>query len=143
VFARAWWVVFMSAWATAAEPAPTVGVEVQLVRASRGEPYVDPALRDELVDLQSLPYNRFERVGGGTVRVAVGGTQDLNLGLGVQVRATVSGIGASSAPVLVQVMRDGQALTRTTLERPFERAGVISAGRDGAAVLIVPVTVHR
>lgn len=132
-----------SSTAWAADAARSVEVEVQLVRASRGEPWVDPALRDELPDLQSLPYNRFERVGGTTARVVEGGSQETTLGLGVQVKTTVPTIGASSTPVLVHITRDGQSLARTTLERPYDRAGVISAGRDGTAMLIVPVTIHR
>jgi hypothetical protein len=127
-----------------AEPARTIGVEIQLVKATRvDEAWIDPALRDEATDLRSMPYNRFERVGGHEWRAAPGATSQFEIGSGVTVKATVVAITAEGASVTVQLLRGGATITQTTVERPFDRAGVLSAGREGGTALVVPVSVHR
>ncbi|HMV68624.1 MAG TPA: hypothetical protein PKA64_17365 [Myxococcota bacterium] len=137
------WVVLWSAWSFAAEPARSVDVEVQLVRASRGEPYVDPALRDELPDLKALPFNRFERLSGGDGRVDQGADREADLGHGVRVSVKILSVDEASSAAAVSIWRDGVRLSGTTVVRPYDRAAVISAGREGDAVLVVPITVRR
>lgn len=124
-------------------PSRDVEVEIQLVQATRAEPWVDPALQPVAADLKSMPYTRFERIGGSSWRAAVAAPRQVELGAGVTVRATVESIDATGASIHVEVLRNGASVTQTTVARPFDRAGILSAGRDGVAALVVPVTVHR
>jgi hypothetical protein len=110
-------------------------IEVKLVKASRGEKYLDARLRDIANDLRSLPYDRFDELGAG---FGDGGVV-ASLPNGVKTSVTVRGESASHIELAVVVERDGRVLTTTTISRPRGSAGVLSIGRDGESAWVVTV----
>lgn len=123
--------------------ADTVKVEVALVKATREAASVDPALKAFARDLASVPYTTFTAVDTGKATVAVGASHRDTLGSGVEVVVTIGAINADGATFTVDVTRPGAPPVHMTVTRPWGRAQVVSAGKDGAAALIVPVLVSR
>lgn len=138
----AWWVVFgLVATLVPAGAAEAAEIEVKLVRASRGEPMLDPRLQEMARDLRSLPYTRFEQLG----EAAVDGLGKVTASLPHDVVATVR-IKAEQPgqyELDVSLVRAGSLLTTTTLTRPVGSAGVLSVGREGDAAWVVTVRVLR
>ena len=76
-------------------------------------------------------------------RVDQGADREADLGHGVRVSVKILSVDEASSAAAVSIWRDGVRLSGTTVVRPYDRAAVISAGREGDAVLVVPITVRR
>jgi len=126
-----------------AHAADTARVTVALVKAERGEPAVDKGLEAFQRDLSALPFTRFERVGSSTWKGGVGESTTLDVGGGVTVKITIEAVKKEGAVLVVDVIRGGKTVSHTTVSRPWGRAQVLSAGRDGSATLVVPVLADR
>jgi hypothetical protein len=129
--------------AVTARAADTVKVEVALVKATREAAAIDPALKAFARDLASVPYTTFTAVDTGRATVSVGAIHRDTLGQGVEVSVTIGAVTADGATFTVDVTRAGTPPVHMTVTRPWGRAQVVSAGKDGAAALIVPVLVSR
>jgi hypothetical protein len=115
---------------------------MHLVEASRGAKSMDPALQLVAGDLRSLPYTRFTRVGGASWDATVGGARrERDMGKGVKVAAKLVRVNAKQAEVLLELSRNGDVVSRTTVKRPVGSAAVISVGRSGDKVWVVTVRV--
>jgi hypothetical protein len=118
-------------------------VEVDLVYATRGAAFVDPALADVASDLKGLPYQHFDRVAGASLSLVAGEKASADLGRGVTITVTLASVSDAGAAVHVRVTRDGASVLDTEVERPLDRASVLSVGKADAGVLVIPVLVHR
>lgn len=127
----------------AAKAQATVRVQADLVRASRGERSLDPALRGVADELRATPYQRFERLGGAGWSTRVGEEHQDTLGRGVSLSVTVQKADADGAVFVVEVFRSGSRISRTQIDRPYGKAHLIGVGKDGEANLLVPVVVER
>jgi hypothetical protein len=135
--------------ASADEPAAEVAnatrtIDVHLVKASKGEASIDPALKGVASDLRSLPFNRFERVGGATWKTDAG--QDAHveqLGAGVEIRARLVRTDGDRAEVELHLTRNGEQVAHTTVKRHLGSASPISVGRQGGNTWVVMVRVLR
>lgn len=126
-----------------APAAAPVTIEATLVRASRGDAAMDPALSSVARDLKALPFTTFEAVRTTTFKASPGTATSGDLGKGIAIQATVESVTDAGVSFTVQVTRDGKTVSSTKVQRPWGRAHVLSVGRDGGASLVVPIRALR
>lgn len=121
----------------------TLRIEIAVVRAGHGERSVDPALAAFAADLRSLPYERFSRVDSRSVPTTAGARQEIALSGGLRAVVTVDTLDDTGATTTIALYRNDREITHTTVKRPWGRAQVISVGKDGDDVMVVPIAVVR
>lgn len=126
-----------------APAADTVHIEIAVVRASHGERSIDPALAAFAADLRALPYERFVRVDSRSVTTTPGARQEITLGSGLRAVVTVDAVDDAGAATTLALFRADREVTHTTVKRPWGRAQVISVGKDGEDMLVVPIAITR
>jgi len=131
--------------ASAQTPAPVmpsvparVQVGVTVIRASGGEPHMDPRLKAIASALSRTPFSRFEWVRDGSVRLADGRSEAVDLGSGRRLVLTMARHDATAAHVEVRYERPGAAPAVTSLTVHRDRAFFFSlkGDRPGEAVLL-------
>ena len=119
-------------------------LEVHLVKASKGDASIDPALKAVVSELRSLPFNRFERVGGATWKARAGKAAHVEqLGAGVEIRARLVRTDGERAEVELHLTRNGEQVAHHTVKRHLGSASPISVGRQGGNTWVVMVRVLR
>lgn len=150
---RRWWLaagVALGAFvpggvALAQTPAPVmptvparVVVGVTVIRASGGEPSMDARLQAIASALRRTPFTRFQWVRDGTVRLADGRSEAIDLGGGRRLVLTMSRHDAKAAHIEARYERPGAAPAATELTVHRDRAFFFSlkGDRPGEAVLL-------
>jgi hypothetical protein len=126
-----------------APAAATVHIEIAVVRAGHGDRSIDPSLSAFAADLRALPYERFVRVDSKSVATTPGARQEITLGGGLRAVVTVDAIDDSGAATTLALFRNDREVTHTTVKRPWGRAQVISVGKEGEDMLVVPIAITR
>lgn len=141
----AWSALAPSGLARAQEPAPVmpgvpakVVVGVTVIRASTGEPHVDSRLAGIAAMLQRTPFQHFDWVRDGTVRLADGEREAIDLGGGRRLVLALLRHDTKVAAIEARYERPGVAPAVTSLSVNRDRAFFFSlkGDRPGEAVLL-------
>ena len=122
---------------------PRVVVKVQIIRASRRDTFLDPALSALAQDLKkTLNFTGFTLTGEKTLRLRLGQTGDLSLPDGHLLQITPRGLTGGKARIEVAVRRDGRELLHTFIVSVDRGSAIIGSprGKEDETLLLRIIT---
>ena len=121
---------------------PKVTVEVLLVHAEKGDPYVDPKLTKMLGDLKALPYDRFDLVDEHSATLTDGAQDSVEVEGGRRMVVHLVSHDEKVAQVRVELMAGEIKLLDTTVSIHRNRMFYLAVSSEGTGRTVIPVGVR-
>lgn len=117
-----------------------VDIQLMVVHAQQGEPYVDPKLRSIERHLQMLRYDSFKVLQSDRSTVAPTKAANFTVQGGRKVTVTLLDVNDKAARVRVEVFKQGSKLVDTTVSINRGSTMMVAGPRYEEGILILPIT---
>lgn len=121
---------------------PKVKVEVLLVHAEKGDPYVDPKLTKMLSELKTLPYDKFTLIDDHSATLTDGAADVVDFEGGRRMVIHLVSHDEKGAQVRVELMAGETRLLDTTISIHRNRMFYLAVSGQGSGRTVIPVGVR-